>query len=58
MQLNLTDGTLDGGTSTFLGHFTPVDKQKEGFQETHLKQEEPEDDDYLCKATKESLVWS
>lgn len=52
------DGTLDGGTSSFVGHLTPVNQQNEGFQEKHLKEEEPEDDDYLCKDTKESLVWS
>lgn len=57
-KVNVFDGTLDGETSNFVGRVTPVDQQNKGFQEKKLKEEEPEDDDYLCKASKEGLVGS
>lgn len=45
----LNDGISDGRTSSSVGHFALVDHHNGGFLEKPVKEEEPEDADYLCK---------
>lgn len=46
---DLNDETSGGGASISVVHITPMEQQNAGFQKMLIKEEEPDDDDYLCK---------
>lgn len=46
--LNSDDGILGGGTSSPVGLIITVDEQPGGFQKKPVKEEEPENDEFLC----------